>query len=139
MARHKAETLLHVLELLPPNRVRLQARTPMHWGWGRPLTSSEIAAKAGLSTWLVNQISRKTSWHSVRVEDMLRFCAACGVELLQRRRVKDYDRRNRFGHLANAAPSVRKYYEALKRGEPKWRNYGSNNSHVDRLPASIAG
>lgn len=120
------QTLLSKLNSLPPYKVRLHARHKR----GRypiPMTAEEIATSAGLTTPLVQRISRLRSWNTVRVETMLRFCAACGVELLRQwDHKKDEQRTNGFKNATHLRATdehlhLAKYLAALRDGDSEWR------------------
>lgn len=101
--------LTSILEEFPPCLCRLLARKP---GKSRkPLTSREIANAAGLSRDVVDQISRETSWDSIRIADMISFTRACGLDILHMKRHREYIKRKNWAHLRHS-PSQR-YLESL--------------------------
>lgn len=120
------QTLLSKLNSLPPYKVRLHARHKR----GRypiPMTAEEIATSAGLTVPIVRRISHLRSWNTVRVETMLRFCAACGVELLRQRDHKVFEQRtNGFKNATHLRAidehlHLDKFLAALRDGESDWR------------------
>jgi len=70
-------SILEMLDRLPPNKCRLMARDLKHRR--RPLTNKEIAIRSGLSVELVAAISKLKSWANVRVETADQFRAGCGI------------------------------------------------------------
>ncbi len=71
-----APDLFHHLDRFPPVVLRLFARHK----FGPPLTSREIAERAGLSEYKVVAISSLTSWDEVSVHDMRAFLQGCGID-----------------------------------------------------------
>lgn len=65
----------------------------------RPLTQSEVAARAGLSVGCVSKLSRLRSWDGVRIGTMLAFCRACGVDFLRLKRQRYFLLHRRLAHL----------------------------------------
>lgn len=120
------QTLLSKLNSLPPYKVRLHARHKR----GRypiPMTAEEIATSAGLTVPIVRRISHLRSWNTVRVETMLRFCAACGIELLRQRDHKKAEKKtNGFQNAAHLRvrdehSHLSKFLVGLRDGQKQWR------------------
>jgi len=119
-------TLLDKLTALPPYKLRLLAR---HKWKRRPMTSQQIADRSGLTKMTVQRLSRCRSWNKITVETMLRFSAACGVEMLHQRRamqyIKESDGFKNAAHLKKPTASSRmhteKYFESILNGSTHWR------------------
>lgn len=101
------------VERFPPILCRLLARKP----YGRPLTDTEIAQKAGLSTYQVCTLAQSADWRGVDIYTMRSFMQACGININDHnsiRRVENY----LAGKLVNGtrlAPA----FSYLKRS-PEW-------------------
>lgn len=121
------QTLLSKLNSLPPYKVRLLARHKRQ-RQPIPMNNDEIATVSGLALETVRRVSHLRSWNSVTVETMLRFCAACGVELLQQKRALQFERETggftNAAHLKNNGDEHRhneKFYVAIRDGQKQWR------------------
>lgn len=118
-------TLLAKLQSLPPYKVRLHAR---HKHKRVPMTNDEIAERSGLSPETVRRLSHLESWNTVAVETLLRFCAACGVEMLRQKRARQFEREtNGFKSAAHLRhPSTQPhFFEAIRDGRKglSWADY----------------
>ena len=69
-------TFYEVAERFPPFLVRLLARVKR----GRPLTTDEIAGRAGFSLIFTQRLSEETSWAGVELNVLRRFTQACGFD-----------------------------------------------------------
>lgn len=127
------QTLLSKLNSLPPYKVRLLARHKRQ-RQPIPMNNDEIAVISGLALETVRRVSHLRTWNSVTVETMLRFCAACGVELLQQKRALQFERETRgfetAAHLNiyDTHSHNRKFYEAIRLGKREWRNVANGNA-----------
>ncbi len=98
-----------------PILCRLLARVPH----GRPLKDYEVAARAGLTEWMVAAISRSSNWSGVDLPMMRQYLHGCGVDfcnVVQMKRVDAY-RREQL-RLAKLGRSTWRY---LKRS-PDWQS-----------------
>ena len=119
-------TLLDKLTTLPPYKLRLLAR---HKWKRRPMTNLQISERSGLALETVRRLSRCRSWNKITVETMLRFSAACGVEMLHQRRaiqfIKESDGFKNAAHLKKSSNESRmhteKYFESVLNGGTHWR------------------
>lgn len=124
-------TLLDILESMPPYKVRAYAHVCERNGCSaRAMTLDEIITRSGLPSWKVKTISVKRDWLDVGVEDMLRFCAACDVELMHLKPVNWFiERTNGLRDAKHIKKSQkRKFYYALLDGERNWRGSSENCS-----------
>lgn len=95
----------------PPVLVRLLAHQR-----GKPLTTEQIAAKAGMTTLMVEALSQSTDWQGVSPSEMQRFTSACGMDFCDpkaMRRVDDYLRKKPTFLYLRASPEWASYYEPL--------------------------
>lgn len=103
--------LLQVLNRIPPKACRLLARC----GNGRqcrPMSWNDLAFASGLSRGRVRRIATLTDWRSVSIEEMVRFSAACRVNLLSPSEAVKKWKRCRAGYLARIRyPNQRRYLE----------------------------
>lgn len=97
-----------VLEEFPPILCRLLARKGKK---RRPYSSRELSEISGLSRDMVNMISAQTSWNNVRIKDMLAFTKACGVDLTDLKRQREYIKRKGWAHLKY--PPHSRYFESI--------------------------
>jgi hypothetical protein len=72
------------LEIYPPILVRLLSRHPR----GEPLSTAEIAASSGLTTYQVEALSWATSWRGIDIETFRKFTQACNLDLTNSRQMK---------------------------------------------------
>lgn len=110
------------VDSFPPILCRLLARRNC-----KPLTTAEIASKAGLYQFVVETLSQKTSWDEVDVVTMRRFTKVCGVDFDDAkcmRRVEDYLRSRPSFQYLRCAPNWKDYYLPMLLS---WRkHYGKN-------------
>lgn len=97
--------LLAFLDEFPPVAVRLAARDRT-----RPLTNADIAERCGLSRNTVNSVSRKRTWAGVSVGVASLFCAGCMVDIVRRRRLREFLKRRKLHHLSKGN---RRYFVSL--------------------------
>jgi hypothetical protein len=91
-------TLLSKLNRIPPFLCRLVARKRRGY---LAMTRRDIAAESGLNIKKVDRLSKLARWDNVKLSDIQKFSAACGVNLLASRRVKEYMKRERkIGRMA---------------------------------------
>ena len=56
--------------------------------YGAPLTTGELARKAGLPEWEINSLSHATSWDGIPFEKVRTFATACGIDPMNGRQVR---------------------------------------------------
>ena len=103
-----------VFEEFPPIFVRLMARekvTPGHKATSavRVLTDEEIAIGASMSPDEVRDLSQKSSWEFVTIDEAQRFCVGCNFDFF------DWRVRNSAYALANGGSF------AYLRSSPDWK------------------
>lgn len=102
--------LLDRINQFPPNCCRLVARKKHGT---MPMTTEEIAEKSGLSVGAVSEISRRKNWNGMRIEVIVAFSEACGVNLLKPERHIRYMRNRKMAHLSNGTHDQRKLFGTL--------------------------
>lgn len=80
------------------------------------MSHRDIARASGLSKTKVAELSLKRSWEGVAIEDVDAFARACGVDLMNKKRVAEYIRHAKRVHLQNATPVQKKFFERLFSG-----------------------
>lgn len=93
MPRPRPQNLLELCDRFPPSLCRLAAKKGK-----RPLSVREIAQASGLSKDTISRWSRKNSWAFI-IEPVMKFCLACGVNHLKRKRKYAEIRRRGMKHL----------------------------------------
>lgn len=99
-------TLLEQADQFPPILCRYLARKKHGY---HPMSVRDIAAASGLSKSKVAELSDRTSWRGIAIEDVVAFSLACGVDLQRPSRVMEYIRRSKRVYLARANPQQREF------------------------------
>jgi len=99
-------TLTQLLKEFPPCLCRLLARE-----FGEAPSSEQIAAQMHSYRDKIDAISKSTNWSLIIVDDALRFMEACGVELTNLRRQREFIRRNNWNHLTKS--KNKKFYARI--------------------------
>ncbi len=77
------------------------------------MTTEEISKASGLSVGAVSEISRRKNWNGMRIEVIVAFAEACGVNLLKPERHIRYMQNRKMAHLSNATHDQRKLFQTL--------------------------
>jgi hypothetical protein len=97
--------LLDAMNETPPALIRFIARNPD----GTAPTNGEIAKRAGIDRHKIHKMSLKTSWANFTVQEIDRFCSACGWDLNNPNSIRRFVRKGKFVHAQRATPRLRKY------------------------------
>lgn len=100
--------LLSKLDQLPPWACRLLARHNR-----KPLTSHEIAKRAGITPSWVNKLSKRLTWANVTIASYDAFVCGTGVDPLCRKRQTQFLRRTKnaeHGGMAHTHNPTNAYY-----------------------------
>lgn len=89
----------------------------------RPLRTNELAAKSSLSPATIKALTRADSWLAFEMSTIVKFTAACGVDLLHQSEAQKKLRqmmraRSGPGHLSTPQ---RRYWNSIFTGEKVWR------------------
>lgn len=74
------------------------------------MSHRELAEASGLSKSYVAELSRKTSWRGQRIEVIVNFSRACGVDLMKPCSVTEYLKKCKRIYIANAPKAQKKMY-----------------------------
>lgn len=79
----------------------------------RIMTTDEITSISGLGRSNVDKISKLLSWRSVKVEVVMRFSMACGVNLFALKQHKDFWRRRKLDYLNHLTSAQKRMVRRL--------------------------
>ena len=103
MPKRTQQNLLTFVNALSPCLCRLYA----HKG-RRPLSHQDIVEKSGLALSTVSRLSKARTWSGCRIETIVAFSFACGVNHFNARAVRQALRHGDMSHLRNADANQRK-------------------------------
>jgi hypothetical protein len=112
------DSLLATLDRLPPWQARILAMDGR-----KPISTPALAAKAGLSRATIKSLARANTWVGYELSTILKFTAACGIDLLKQK----YPRQKLLRMMqstrgpAHLSTSQRKYWNSIFAGERNWR------------------
>lgn len=98
------------IETLPPFVCRLVAREP---SGHKAMSTSAIAARAGISRSYVSHLSHKTTWRGVPINVADSFATACGVDLNRPLLTLRWLRRSGLEHLKTGNAHQRRFFKTL--------------------------
>jgi hypothetical protein len=103
-------TLIEIANRLPPAACRYLARKDHGH---TPMSHRDIAQASGLSKSTVAILSLKRSWNGVPIDVVVRFSSACGVDLMNRKKVTRFLRTAKRVHMRNASPQQKKFFQKM--------------------------
>jgi hypothetical protein len=106
-------TLIQLANRVPPCLCRVMARKKNGFA---PMSHRDLADASGLSKTKVAELSLRRKWDGVPIDQVEAFARACGVDLMNTKRVKDFLRRAKRVHLQNANPAQKLFFQRLFTG-----------------------
>lgn len=103
-------TLLQIAEKFPPSLCRFCARKKHGLV---PMSHRDLAAVSGLCKSTVAKLSKKQSWKGVSIDVVVRFSAACGVDLRNPKRAVDFLKNGKKSHILKAGINQRKFFAEI--------------------------
>lgn len=107
-----SKDILSVCNEFPPCLCRYVARTPDGY---HGLTTRDLVSRSGLAACTVKLLSVSTNWNGITLSTLAKFMAACGVNPLQARRVREFARRRRMVHVQSAKGPQKALYQRIER------------------------
>jgi hypothetical protein len=114
-------TFLEYIDHLHPMACRLLAVKD-----GVPMSTEDLAKASGLHPSTIKALARKQTWVGVRVETVVAYTKACGIDLMHQKRPREILQRMFASKLGpkHLRTSQRKYWNSVFTGEP-WRQKAS--------------
>lgn len=102
--------LFEISEKFPPSLCRFCARKKHGTV---PMSHRDLAKASGLSKSKVATLSKRRSWVGIPIDIVIKFSAACGVNLHNPKRAVDFLRRRKKSHILKANGNQRRFFAEI--------------------------